>query len=165
MMGKLKSKLCRYMIVYLHMNSSCDNCTICLEPLNDGKCVTFSCSHSFHSNCMEKLRNTCETPLCPLCRCALPPGNMIDEMYRDVRRKTLTNAYHINGHIVYRIKVDIQSEFPQYDPYVYIRWFSSDTPITMYSKYGHKERFNKKTMKHKQHKSTQRRAKSYKKVH
>lgn len=48
-------------------NKSKDDCSICLESVDDGKWCTLSCKHRFHKNCIEKII----TPCCPNCRAVI----------------------------------------------------------------------------------------------
>ena len=42
-----------------------DDCAICLETLNQSKCCTTDCGHTFHSRCIFKnFRNSLDCPLC-----------------------------------------------------------------------------------------------------
>jgi hypothetical protein len=46
-----------------------DNCSICLVPLSDRRCVQIrKCGHYFHYSCEKKFRGHSSDVRCPLCR-------------------------------------------------------------------------------------------------
>lgn len=49
-----------------------NNCSICLCPISGSISFFSNCHHGFHTNCVNKYKESCktrkETPLCPLCR-------------------------------------------------------------------------------------------------
>merc|ERR1711871_572577 len=49
-----------------------EECAMCLESLNSGKVETLPCSHSYHSDCIAKLRAVGIPQACPICRANLP---------------------------------------------------------------------------------------------
>jgi len=49
-------------------------CPICLESFSGGTLCTLPCTHEFHIECVEALRNQGVQQACPLCRTTLPPG-------------------------------------------------------------------------------------------
>jgi uncharacterized protein (UPF0297 family) len=67
-------------------NSSCcstdlNECAICLETLNQAKCCTTDCGHTFHSRCIFKnFKNSFD---CPLCRHELVEEDEEDEEDED----------------------------------------------------------------------------------
>jgi hypothetical protein len=44
-----------------------ETCSICIEPIDPGSCVTIDCGHTFHSNCAIQWFRYNHTS-CPLCR-------------------------------------------------------------------------------------------------
>ena len=52
---------------------------MCLESLASGKVQTLPCTHSYHADCVAKLREYGIAQVCPMCRAELPPG--LDGLY------------------------------------------------------------------------------------
>ena len=65
-----------------------DECAICLETLNNAKCCTTDCGHTFHSRCIFKnFKNSFD---CPLCRHELVEEDEDDEDDEDEDGETAT---------------------------------------------------------------------------
>ena len=47
-----------------------ENCAICFEPLASGgsTCETLECRHVYHKACVDDLRRSAASGICPLCR-------------------------------------------------------------------------------------------------
>jgi len=52
--------------IYDMMSGLVDPCPICLTPLDQGNIQTFTCSHTFHTSCIQRHRQYQDT--CPCCR-------------------------------------------------------------------------------------------------
>ena len=67
-------------------NNEEDSCAICLEILNEGKCCTTDCGHTFHSKCIfRNFKNSFE---CPLCR-----NDLVDEDDEDETETDFETSY------------------------------------------------------------------------
>jgi TPR repeat protein len=51
-----------------------EECAICLDSFAAEKGIRLPCSHVYHLDCVEKLREFGIQQVCPLCRADLPPG-------------------------------------------------------------------------------------------
>jgi len=51
-----------------------EECSICLDPLDETTSCTLECTHTFHATCVAELRKFRVKQTCPLCRTPLPPG-------------------------------------------------------------------------------------------
>lgn len=43
-------------------------CSICVEPLNDNIAIKLKCNHIFHQKCLKEWLNKSKNKDCPLCR-------------------------------------------------------------------------------------------------
>ena len=64
-----------------------EKCAMCFEEMGKlCECTKLPCGHTFHTNCISKLRDSTLDNKCPLCRENLPPGTLEEEIYEEERK-------------------------------------------------------------------------------
>ena len=69
-----------------------EECAICLDSFAAEKGIRLPCSHVYHLDCVEKLREFGIQQVCPLCRADLPPGPGLVTLFQH-RLRFYSRAY------------------------------------------------------------------------
>jgi hypothetical protein len=58
----------------LEQSDGADECAICCFGMAPAQTASLPCGHSYHCECVRRLREYGVDELCPQCRVQLPPG-------------------------------------------------------------------------------------------
>ena len=71
-----------------------EECSICLEEINNKDCCTTKCNHTFHLSCL--LKSTSKSNFCPNCRFLIKESIIQDDEIENEYEENYNNYYYIN---------------------------------------------------------------------